>query len=303
MSLSGVLAPTNDARPDVKVSQVSVPLFRNPLLENQLDRYFDPTLNYVMPDINTLPRADAVQLRARQICESNNSNLEVECRAMAVAEIGKPSVLQVNIMGGGGNGSGFAIDPAEIFWREPPQNGDFYVLTCEHVTEGAEVNVLTKDGVLFDNVEVVEQTFGSEPEDMALLLVHNNGKIPPPSSPIAQLDTLSVGSMVFSIGSPLGLKGTFTAGFVSYIGERPEFGPGQWIQFDAATNQGNSGGPIFTTNGEIAGIVRLFAQDAQGHKAEGINVASDVRAGIVALFYAAQERLRTKESPPSFTDS
>lgn len=71
---------------------------------------------------------------------------------------------------------------------------------------------------------------------------------------------LRVGDEVFAVGNPLGLVGSLSAGVVSGL-ERQSTPPGReeplrgLIQFDAAVNPGNSGGPLLDTSGRVVGIV------------------------------------------------
>jgi S1-C subfamily serine protease len=71
---------------------------------------------------------------------------------------------------------------------------------------------------------------------------------------------LRVGDEVFAVGNPLGLVGSLSAGVVS--GLNREFRPSDkeeplrgLIQFDAAVNPGNSGGPLLNRGGQVVGIV------------------------------------------------
>jgi serine protease Do len=139
-----------------------------------------------------------------------------------------------------GLGSGFIID----------QKGT--ILTNNHVVAGAdEVQVLTSDGrVLPAKVE------GSDPgTDVAVVRLTR----PPGGLKLARLgdsDRLRVGDYVLAIGNPLGLGQTVTMGIVSAknrtVDGLVDFQ--DFIQTDAAINQGNSGGPLFNFAGEVIGI-------------------------------------------------
>jgi putative serine protease PepD len=75
-----------------------------------------------------------------------------------------------------------------------------------------------------------------------------------------------VGEPVYAIGNPFGLRGSMTAGIVSQLGRVMRLGdlgvPEPWgrysivdlIQFDAAVNPGNSGGPLLNGMGEVVGV-------------------------------------------------
>src|SRR5262249_53523226 len=63
-----------------------------------------------------------------------------------------------------------------------------------------------------------------------------------------------VGDWVVAVGNPFGLGGTVTAGIVSALGRDIGSGPYDYMQIDAAVNRGNSGGPTFNLDGEVAGV-------------------------------------------------
>jgi len=68
-------------------------------------------------------------------------------------------------------------------------------------------------------------------------------------------DAVRVGQMVFAIGNPFGLQESVTQGIVSAKGRRAMADSGvEYLQTDAAVNQGNSGGPLINLKGEIIGI-------------------------------------------------
>lgn len=160
---------------------------------------------------------------------------------------------QINIPAEGGNGGGEYYDPLE--GRVALGSGfiiseDGYIITNYHVIENAEVvNV-----VLFDNTEVEADIIGGdEKTDIALI------KIEPPFEldkvTFGDSDVIRVGDWVLAIGNPFGLGGSVTAGIVSAKSRDIAAGPyDNFIQTDAAINQGSSGGPMFNTKGEVIGI-------------------------------------------------
>jgi serine protease Do len=88
--------------------------------------------------------------------------------------------------------------------------------------------------------------------DVALIKV--KGRIDFPF--VSFTDTLPrVGDWVVAIGSPFGLDGTVTTGIVSAEGRDIGYGPyNDFIQIDAPTNQGSSGGPTFDLAGNVIGV-------------------------------------------------
>jgi len=185
----------------------------------------------------------------------------------AVAELIMPSVVQINVTGngGGGTGSGFVI-------RE-----DGYILTNNHVTAGGkDISVTFSDGT-----EVPGTLVGANPGyDLAVVKVDKTGL---PAVTLGSSGALKVGDATVAIGSPLGLQGTVTSGIVSAL-NRPVTAGGEGetsfinaIQTDAAINPGNSGGPLVDGNGAVIGINSAIATLGQG---------LDGAAGSIGLGFA-----------------
>jgi S1-C subfamily serine protease len=86
-----------------------------------------------------------------------------------------------------------------------------------------------------------------------------------------------VGDTVFAVGNPLGLQASLSAGVVSATGRGigTERGPTLTglIQFDAAVNPGNSGGPLLNRAGQVVGIVTALANPARQNFFVGIGFA------------------------------
>jgi Do/DeqQ family serine protease len=139
-----------------------------------------------------------------------------------------------------GLGSGFIID----------NRGTVY--TNNHVVAGAdEVQVVTSDGRVF-----AAKVEGSDPgTDVAVVRMTK----PPGNLKTVKRgnsDKVRVGDYVLAIGNPLGLGQTVTMGIVSAKNRSIDdlIPLSDFIQTDAAINQGNSGGPLFNFNGEVIGI-------------------------------------------------
>jgi serine protease Do len=136
-------------------------------------------------------------------------------------------------------GSGFLIDKRGI------------ILTNNHVVAGAdEVKVLLSDGRSFD-----ARVEGTDPAtDVAVVRMN---RPPGDLKPVAlgDSDKVRVGDYVLAIGNPLGLGQTVTMGIVSAKNRAIGIGVYEdFIQTDAAINQGNSGGPLFNFDGAVIGV-------------------------------------------------
>jgi len=163
---------------------------------------------------------------------------------------------------GYGTGTGVVLHP------------DGFIVTAAHVVEEAEpIVVELRDGVTLQ-AEIVTL---SRTEDLALLKVEGLPKNVA-VAPLGDSDAVKVGQPVFSIGTPLGLTHSLTAGVVSGLRQDEHQGlyPGHVIQTDAALNQGNSGGPLFNEKGEVIGICSYIASTSGGSMGLGFAVPSNV---------------------------
>ncbi len=144
-------------------------------------------------------------------------------------------------------------------------NGSVYVLTNNHVAGDAEeITVTLADGRKFDG-----ELVGSDPKrDLALVVFKTKEDIPVAEA--GDSDTLMVGDWVLAIGNPFGFESTVTAGIVSAIGRETTSAGGSvaftdYIQTDAAINQGNSGGALVNIYGQLVGINTWIASPSGGN--------------------------------------
>src|ERR1700720_410143 len=141
-----------------------------------------------------------------------------------------------------GAGSGFVIDPRG------------YILTNFHVVQGAQAISVT----LGDRTHYDAKFIGAdERNDIALVKIDpKDRKLP--ALTMGDSDSLQVGQRVLAIGNPFGFQSTLTTGVVSALGRTVQTGQTTVIdgaiQTDAAINQGNSGGPLLNSHGEVIGI-------------------------------------------------
>ncbi len=151
-----------------------------------------------------------------------------------------------------------------------------FIITNYHVIENAEViNVL-----LFDNTEAEADIIGGdETTDIALI------KIEPPFEldkvTFGDSDAIRVGDWVLAIGNPFGLGGSVSAGIVSAKSRDIASGPyDNFIQTDAAINQGSSGGPMFNLKGEVIGINSALFSDSGNSSGVGFAIPANTVAWI-----------------------
>ncbi|PKM31306.1 MAG: 2-alkenal reductase [Gammaproteobacteria bacterium HGW-Gammaproteobacteria-11] len=156
-------------------------------------------------------------------------------------------------------------------------NPDGYLLTNNHVIAGADQILVA----LRDGREALATLIGTDPEtDLAVL------KIDLPDLPavsISQADEQRIGDVVMAIGNPFGLGQTVTMGIVSATG-RNQLGLNTYedfIQTDAAINQGNSGGALIDAHGNLIGInTAIFSQSGGS---QGIGFAIPVKLAVEVM--------------------
>ncbi|HEV2957198.1 MAG TPA: trypsin-like peptidase domain-containing protein, partial [Xanthobacteraceae bacterium] len=132
-------------------------------------------------------------------------------------------------------------------------SSDGYAVTNAHVvrpehTSALSMQTRTSDGDVYD-AEVIG---ADQQTDVALIKVKGRSDFPF----VGFADALPrVGDWVIAIGSPFDLDGTVTTGIVSAEGRDIGYGPyNDFIQIDAPTNQGSSGGPSFDLAGNVIGV-------------------------------------------------
>lgn len=153
-------------------------------------------------------------------------------------------------------------------------NADGLVVTALHVVDGASlIELIFADGGIV-TAQVVERIPDS---DIALLLPDTTPGLIVPAV-FGNADALRVGDEAFVVGNPIGLTASLSAGVISGF-ERsfavPESGTviDGLIQFDAAVNPGNSGGPLVNRRGEVVGIVTALANPSGEESFSGIGFA------------------------------
>jgi S1-C subfamily serine protease len=152
-------------------------------------------------------------------------------------------------------GSGFLISP------------DGYALTCKHVVDGAA----NLTAVLNDQQEVqLNLIFASNKYDLALVQVMVPRKMP--YLTIRDAEGLAPGHRLFAVGASAGLQSTVTDGVFTAF-RTVEAAKGDFIQFSAPLNPGNSGGPLVDESGMVVGVVSLKFLSQQGMPVSGVGFA------------------------------
>ena len=175
--------------------------------------------------------------------------------ASEVYELASPSLVAIRAIRGDDEsniGTGVII------------NDQGQILTSNHVVFGADqIDVQFADGTVTQARLVTNETV----LDIAVLSVADKPAAAQPTV-LGNPRTLQVGDPIYAIGNPLGLTGSISAGIISGLNRDIPF-PGEeglvfenLIQFDAAVNQGSSGGPLLNAQGHVVGIVTALADPA-----------------------------------------
>ena len=157
------------------------------------------------------------------------------------------------------------------------------ILTNLHVVQGADVIHIT----FADGLTTTASITGAQPEnDLAVLQAH---KIPDDMIAATMRSTadLRPGDKVMAVGYPFGIGPSATSGIVSGLKRTFRSPEGQQemrnlIQFDAAANPGNSGGPLVTMDGEVVGIVTAIYNPNQQRTFVGIGFAVPIENAAAA---------------------
>ena len=158
------------------------------------------------------------------------------------------------------------------------------ILTNLHVVAGAKRLTVT----FFDGMESEAVLVAAHPEnDLAVI----RAKTLPDDLPAATLGAasrLKPGDEVVAVGFPFGIGPSVSAGVVSGLNREFRSGDGKrvltkLIQFDAAANPGNSGGPLVTMSGEVVGIVTAILNPTDARTFIGIGFAATMEAAGSAV--------------------
>ena len=175
------------------------------------------------------------------------------------------------------------VDPMEWFLRGGPRasvrssigsgvvvSAEGHVMTNAHVVEGmTEIVVELNDGRA-----VAARLIGVDRVvDIAVLQIPPEGVRP---LVLGDSDAVRVGQMVFAIGSPFGLRESVTQGIISAKGRAMNESGVEFLQTDAAVNQGNSGGPLLNLRGEVVGINSAIYSETGGWLGISLAIPSNV---------------------------
>jgi serine protease Do len=151
-----------------------------------------------------------------------------------------------------------------------------HILTAAHVVQTAKkVIVEFADGKSF----LAEVVYSVPMADVALIKTIYK----PKGRPFAKLgdsDKIKIGNQILMVGSPYGLEYSLSVGYISGRHVQQRFTNGaKWIEYlqtDASINKGNSGGPMFNTEGEVVGIASYILSESGGFQGLGFAATINV---------------------------
>lgn len=163
-------------------------------------------------------------------------------------------------------GSGFVV------------RADGYIATNCHVIENSEdITVVTP----MHNRAYKARIVGADPlTDLAVLKIETEEELRPVV--FGDSDKMQVGDWVLAVGNPFGLGSSISAGIVSAKSRRiSEDRHEEYLQTDAAINQGNSGGPMFNAEGEFVGINSVIFSDSGINSGVGFALPSNQAKWVI----------------------
>jgi serine protease Do len=166
-----------------------------------------------------------------------------------------------------GVGSGVIVSP------------DGYILTNNHVVDEAD----KVEVELNDNRKFTAKVIGTDsPSDVAVIKIDATGL---PTVALGDSDRVEIGDLVLAVGNPLGIGQTVTMGIISAKGRQT---PGRdpsafedFLQTDAAINQGNSGGALVNLRGELIGVPSQILSRSGGNIGIGFAIPTKMARNVM----------------------
>lgn len=156
---------------------------------------------------------------------------------------------------------------------------DGYILTNNHVVDEAD----KVEVELNDNRKFAAKVIGrDQPSDVAVIKIDATGL---PTVPFGDSEKVEVGDLVLAVGNPLGIGQTVTLGIISAKGRQS---PGRgaetyedFLQTDAAINQGNSGGALVNLRGELIGVPSQILSRTGGNMGIGFAIPTKMARNVM----------------------
>lgn len=214
-----------------------------------------------------------------QIVAAMASATPPPANSRVVYQVILPSLVFIQTQSTGADGEeGFGVGSGVVV----NENGD--ILTALHVVvDAAEIEITFADGS-----RATAEIASSDPDnDIAVLHASQPPEVIVPAT-LGSANALSVGDVAYAVGNPLGLAGSMSAGVISgfdrsFTVDKTNQRLEGLIQFDAAVNPGNSGGPLLNRAGQVVGIVTALANPNRTNSFTGIGFAVPIATAVSAV--------------------
>ena len=237
------------------------------------------------PDAGQAGGTQATASKPQALAEATKNLASIQYSFREVAKKVLPVVVEVDVTEQMSKSSQVQ-NPFDWFFNQPPGNNrggkppirqglgsgiivrktgsTYYVLTNNHVVDGA-----TDISVKLDSQQVFKAKVVGTPDprkDLAIVSFSSGADLA--VADLGDSGELQVGDLVLAVGNPYGFENTVTMGIVSAVGRSsPSTDVAtntDYIQTDAAINQGNSGGALVNIKGEVVGINTWIAAPTGG---------------------------------------
>ena len=162
-----------------------------------------------------------------------------------------------------------------------------HIVTNKHVIDEADRIIV----VLSDGIQVDAELVGDDPDSDLAVIKITDESVRPPAISLGDSDSIKPGQLAVAIGDPFSRGFSMTSGIISAVGRtinpsESNFSVPRVVQHDAATNPGNSGGPLLNRNGEVVGINTQIISETGGFSGVGlaipVNLAKLVAPALIA---------------------
>jgi len=204
---------------------------------------------------------------------------EIDNAVSSVVEEVNPMVVNIRVLVQGENMFGEEVQ-SEGMGSGVVYTEDGYIITNNHVAGQAEEISVT----FYDGREYPARLVGGDPNtDIAVVKIDTEEGLSAAS--FISIDDVKVGELAIAVGSPFGLQQTVTTGVVSAKGRDITLSADMipmvnLIQTDASINQGNSGGPLINSSGQVIGINTLIFSPSGASAGIGFSIPSDTAVNI-----------------------